>query len=283
MAKQIKKVAVLGSGIMGGGIAALLAGAEIDCLLLDIVPKDADATPQSRNKLALKGLENLAKSKPSLIFSKSDLKRITPGNFEDDWNKLANYDMVIEVVVERLDIKRSVFERLEKVIGPETIIASNTSGLPLTAMAEGRSKNFKKNFLITHFFNPVRYMKLVEVISGPETDPQTTQFIAQFLENTLGKGVVYAKDTPNFIANRIGTFAWVDAFKLMLEKNYTVDEVDMILGPALGKPKSAMFRTADLVGLDTLAHVIETLYQSCPNDEKRDVLAKLRIPTPKQT
>ncbi|MBI2335197.1 MAG: 3-hydroxyacyl-CoA dehydrogenase/enoyl-CoA hydratase family protein [Deltaproteobacteria bacterium] len=273
MAKQIKKVAVLGSGIMGGGIAALLAGAEIDCLLLDIVPKDADATPQSRNKLAIKGLENLAKSKPALIFSKSDLKRITPGNFEDDWNKLKDYDMVIEVVVERLDIKRSVFERLEKVIGPETIVASNTSGLPLTAMAEGRSKNFKKNFLITHFFNPVRYMKLVEVISGPETDPQTTQFIAQFLENTLGKGVVYAKDTPNFIANRIGTLAWVDAFKLMLEKNYTVDEVDVILGPALGKPKSAMFRTADLVGLDTLAHVIETLYQSCPNDEKRDVLA----------
>ncbi len=270
MPKEIKKAAVLGSGVMGSGIAAHLAGAGIPCLLLDIVPKDLKPG-ESRNKLAEAGIEGLLKSKPSLIYSKRDAKLITPGNFDDDWAKLAEVDWVVEVVVERLDIKRSVFERLEKVIRPGTVVSSNTSGLPLKDMSEGRSAEFKKNFIITHFFNPVRYMKLVEMVTGPDTDPTVACSMAGFLDQRLGKGVVYAKDTPNFVANRIGVYGWFAGFQDVLAGNYKVEEVDKILGTAVGRPKSAMFRTTDMVGLDTLVHVARNTYEACPNDEAREV------------
>jgi 3-hydroxyacyl-CoA dehydrogenase len=280
--RQIKKAAVLGAGVMGHGIAAHLVGAGIPCYLLDIVPpkftdEDAKAgltekNPKFRNKFALAGIEAIKKSKPSVIYTQRDLKLITPGNFEDDWDKLKECDWIVEVVVERLDIKQSVFSRIEKVIGPQTIISSNTSGLPLHSLVEGRSNQFKKNFLITHFFNPVRYLKLVEIVSSKETDPEVVKMMANFLEDTLGKGVVYAKDTPSFIANRIGIFAFMATLKRVLDEGYTVEEVDKILGPAMGKPKSAMFRTADLAGLDTIAHVVKNTYENCPNDEAREIL-----------
>jgi len=278
---QIKKVAVLGAGVMGHGIAAHLAGAGIPSLLLDIVPpqfteEDAktgltEKSPKFRNKFALAGIEAIKKSKPSVIYSQRDLKLITPGNFEDDWEKIKDCDWVVEVVVERLDIKQSVFARLEKVMKDTTIISSNTSGIPLHAMAEGRSEKFRKNFVLTHFFNPVRYMKLVELVSSKETDPAVVKTMANFLEDVLGKGVVYAKDTPNFIANRIGIYAFMAGLKSILEGKYTIEEADKILGPALGKPKSAMFKTADLVGIDTIAHVVKGTYDNCPNDEQRNV------------
>ena len=270
MAREIKKVGVLGSGVMGAGIAAHLAGAGVPCLLLDIVPKDLP-DGGDRNQLARKGLETILNAKPSLIFSKSDAKLIQLGNFEDDFEKLRECDWIIEVVVERLDIKRSVFERIEKVMGPNAIVSSNTSGLSLQSMAEGRSANFRKNFLITHFFNPVRYMKLVELVPGPDTDPEVSCFMSGFLSRALGKGVVLAKDTPNFIANRIGVYSWCSGLQHIIEKGYKVEEADKILGSALGRPKSAMFRTADMVGLDTLVHVAKHTYEACPNDEQRAV------------
>lgn len=277
--KEIKKVAVLGAGVMGQGIAAHLAGAGIPVLLLDIVPPkftEADAklglkesSPKFRNKFALHGLEAIKNSKPSVIYSKRDLKLIHPGNFEDDWSKLSECDWIVEVVVERLDIKKSVFEKIEKVMKPGAMISSNTSGLPLKDMAEGRGEAFRKNFLVTHFFNPVRYLKLVEIISSAETDPEVVQTMAHFLEDRLGKGVVYAKDTPNFIANRIGTFAFMTALHRVIEEGWKIEAIDKILGPAMGKPKSAMFRTADLAGIDTLAHVVKNTYDHCPEDEAR--------------
>jgi 3-hydroxyacyl-CoA dehydrogenase len=275
---QIKKVGVLGAGVMGHGIAAHLAGAGIPSLLLDIVPpkfSDEDAKagltekdPRFRNKFALAGIDAIKKSKPALIYTQRDLKLITPGNFEDDWDKLKDCDWIIEVVVERLDIKQQVFTKVEKVMQAHTIISSNTSGLPLHSLVEGRSPQFKKNFLITHFFNPVRYLKLVEVVSSKDTDPAQLKTAVNFLEDVLGKGVVYAKDTPNFIANRIGTFAFMSALKRTLDEDFKVEEVDKILGPAMGKPKSAMYRTADIAGLDTLAHVVKNTYDNCPNDEQ---------------
>lgn len=270
MSRSIKKVGVLGSGVMGAGIAAHLAGAGIPCLLLDIVPKNLP-TGGDRNQFARKGLENILSAKPALIYSKSDAKLIQAGNFEDDFDKLKDCDWIIEVVIERLDIKRSVFERVEKVMKPDAIVSSNTSGLSLTEMSEGRGAGFKKNFIITHFFNPVRYMKLVEVVSGPETNPEVTCFMAGFLSRGLGKGVVYAKNTPDFIANRIGVYSWMSTFHRVLKEGYKVEEVDKILGKAVGRPKSAMFRTGDMVGLDTLVHVSRHTYDACPNDEKRDV------------
>ncbi len=255
---------------MGAGIAAHVAGAGIPCLLLDIVPKDLPPGGD-RNILAKKGLEAVLSSKPSLIFSKGDAKKIQIGNFDDDFDKLKECDWIVEVVIERLDIKKSVFERIEKVIRADAIVSSNTSGLPLQDMSEGRSPQFRKNFVVTHFFNPVRYMKLVELVTGPETDPEVTCFIAGFLSQRLGKGVVYAKDTPNFVANRIGVYAWFAPMGEILKDGSKVEEVDKILGTAVGRPKSAMFRTADMVGFDTLVHVARNTYDACPNDEEREV------------
>lgn len=279
----IKKVAVLGSGVMGSGIAAHLANAGIPSLLLDIVPPEltdddkkaglSKTDPRFRNKLAARAInEGLATQKPSPIFEKRVLKLITPGNFEDDMAKIADCDWVVEVVVERLDIKQKVFAQIEKHLKPGTMVTSNTSGIPLAAMAEGRSPNFRKNFFITHFFNPVRYMKLVEIVSGPETDPAKVSEMADFLENVLGKGVVYAKDTPCFIANRIGVFGFMGVIHHTLKSGLSVEAVDKITGPAIGKPKSATFRTADIVGLDTLIHLANNTYASLPNDPDRDVL-----------
>lgn len=264
---MIKKVAVLGSGVMGAGIAAHLANAGIPSILLDIVPKDAT----SRNQLALNAIEGIKKSKPALIFDTKDTKLITAANLEDDLNLLKDCDWVVEVVLERLDVKQQVFGKIEKYLKAGAIVSSNTSGLPLKSMSEGRSKEFIKNFIVTHFFNPVRYMKLVEIVSGPETDPAVVSGMADFLETKLGKGVVYAKDTPNFIANRIGLYSWMSMFKDALETGLSVEEVDKIAGDPLGRPKSAAFRTADMSGIDTIYHVAKNTYDNCPADSERDI------------
>ncbi len=278
---NIKKVAIVGSGIIGSGNAAHLANAGIPSILLDIVPKFTDEDAKAglkesdkafRNKLALKGInEFVLKLKPSLIFDGKDAKLITPGNMEDDIAQIAECDWVVEAVTERLDIKQKVFSAVEKHIKPTTVISSNTSGIPLKSMSEGRSETFKKNFIITHFFNPVRYMKLVEIVSGTDNDPKVVSGMADFLENILGKGVVTAKDTPNFIANRIGVYSWMATFNQMVKDGLKIEEVDKIAGPATGRPKSAAFRTADMVGLDTLVHVAQNTYDICLNDECRDI------------
>ncbi len=277
MRSRINKVAVLGSGIMGSGIAAQLANAGVPCLMLDIVPPkftDEDAKaglkPEDkrfRNKFALKGLEAVQKGRPALLYSPKSLPLIEVGNFEDDLQRLAECDWVIEVVVERLDIKRKLFEKVEKVVRPGTIVSSNTSGLPISKMVRGRGRDFRKNFLVTHFFNPVRYMYLLELVKGKSTDKQVVKDLVEFGTFRLGKGIVFGKDTPNFVANRVGVFGMMATLHATLEMGYRFDEVDAITGPALGRPKSASFGTADLVGLDTFVHVVNTLAEGCPEDE----------------
>jgi len=281
MRTEIRRAAVLGAGVMGSGIAAHLANAGIPVLLLDIVPpklteedeKNGLTTedPRFRNKLALAGLEGIKKSKPAALYSKRFLPLIEIGNFEDDWDRLAECDWIVEVVVERLDIKQKVFARVDEVRGPESIVSSNTSGLSIAGMTEGRSDDFKKHFLVTHFFNPVRYMRLLELVAGEETLPEVVEFFTNFGRFRLGKGIVFGKDTPNFIGNRIGTFGIAATIKAMTEMDYQVDEVDAITGPAMGHPGSASFGTVDLVGIDVLAHVINTIAEGCPDDEQREV------------
>ncbi len=251
---------------------------------MDIVPFDSMLTPEEiekrdrgdkkiRNKLANEALKKALKFKPPqpAFYSKHDAERITTGNFDDDLEKIKDCDLVIEAVVERLDIKRSLFEKVDKYRGENTIIATNTSGLSIVSMAEGRSEGFKKHFLGMHFFNPVRFMKLLEIIPHPETDPEILDFIEEFATDKLGKGVIRAKDTPNFIANRIGIHSMFLTVKLMQEMDYRIDEVDAIAGKAMGNAKSAVFKTADLVGLDTLKHVALTIYENCPDDEEREL------------
>ncbi len=277
MRSRIEKVAVLGSGIMGSGIAAQLANAGVPCLMLDMVPPELAPEDQKaglslsdkrfRNKFALKGLEAIKKGRPALLYTPKSLPLIEVGNFEDDFHRLADYDWVIEVVVERLDVKQKLFERVEKVVKPGTIVSSNTSGLPIHKMVEERSEAFKENFLVTHFFNPVRYMYLLEIVPGQATSPKTIKDVVEFGTFRLGKGVVFGKDTPNFVANRIGVFGMMATLHATLGMGYRVDEVDAITGPALGRPKSASFGTADLVGLDTFIHVVNTLAEGCPEDE----------------
>ena len=277
MHREIRKVGVLGAGVMGSGIAAHLANAGVPSLLLDIVPpklapedEKAGLTLKDRrfrNKFALAGIETIKTSRPALIYTKRFLQLISVGNFEDDWNKLAECDWIIEVVVERLDIKQQVFERLEKVRKPGAFVSSNTSGLPIHKMLEGRSEDFRKNFLVTHFFNPVRYMRLLEVIAGKETDPEVVKFMTDYGQFLLGKGIVFGKDTPNFVANRIGVYGIMATIHAMMQLDYQVDEVDAITGPAMGRPKSASFGTTDLVGLDTMVHVVRTLREECTQDE----------------
>jgi 3-hydroxyacyl-CoA dehydrogenase len=277
MHREIRKVGVLGAGVMGSGIAAHLANAGVPSLLLDIVPpklapedEKAGLTLKDRrfrNKFALAGIETIKTSRPALIYTKRFLQLISVGNFEDDWNTLAECDWIIEVVVERLDIKQQVFERLEKVRKPGAIVSSNTSGLPIHKMLEGRSEDFRKNFLVTHFFNPVRYMRLLEVIAGKETDPEVVKFMTDYGQFLLGKGIVFGKDTPNFVANRIGVYGIMATIHAMMQLDYQVDEVDAITGPAMGRPKSASFGTTDLVGLDTMVHVVRTLREECTQDE----------------
>jgi 3-hydroxyacyl-CoA dehydrogenase len=260
---QIRKAAVLGAGVMGAAIAAHLANVGIPSLLLDIVPPDAG---KDRDKIARTGLEKALKARPAAFYSRRFAKLVTTGNIEDDLPALAGVDWIIEAVVERLDIKQQLYTKLEQVMTPGTIITSNTSGLPVHLLSGGRSADFRRHFLITHFFNPVRYMRLLEIVPGVDTDPELVQYMQQFATEVLGKGVVLCKDTPNFIANRIGVYSSMSTLHRALDEGYTVGEVDTILGPSMGRPRSAVFRTADLSGLDTLVNVADNLYQNAPGD-----------------
>ncbi len=274
MRRKIRTAAVIGSGVMGGGIAALLAAAGVRTLLLDIVPFDLKeeekGDPTARNRIAKAGLDAVLGSSPSLLMQKKDVNRITIGNLEDDFDKIAGVDWIIEVVVENLQIKKDLFKRIEPVRAKGTIVSSNTSGIPLKAMSEGLSQEFRQNFLGTHFFNPVRYMKLLEIIPGEETLPEILEFMADYGERYLGKGIVWAKDTPNFVGNRIGVQGMVKTIQMALEDQMTIPEVDALFGSVMGRPKTAMFKTADLVGLDTLAHVAQNTYDLVVDDDARD-------------
>ena len=267
MTYQIRKAAVLGAGVMGAAIAAHLANVGIPALLLDIVPPDAG---KDRDKVARSGLEKALNARPAAFYSKRGASLVTVGNIEDDLEELVDVDWIIEAVVERLDIKHNLYVKLEQVLTPGTIISSNTSGLPAHLLTEGRSEDFRRHFLITHFFNPVRYMRLLEIVPDVDTDPALLQFMQQFATEVLGKGVVLCKDTPNFIANRIGTYGFMTTIAYALSEGYTVSEVDSILGPNMGRPKSAVFRTADLSGLDTLANVADNLYKNAADDPQRE-------------
>ena len=282
MSRKIEKAAVLGAGIMGSGIAAHLANCGIKTYLLDIVPPELSEddkkkgwtkeTPAFRNKFSQSGLENAIKNRkpiPAFYHDRfSDL--ITAGNFEDNLDWLSECDWVVEVVVENIDIKRKLFTNVEKHLKPGAIISSNTSGLPIKAMTEGRSEAFKKSFLVTHFFNPVRFMRLLELIPGPQTDPTLIPFLAKFGTDVLGKGVVFGHDTPNFVGNRIGVYAIMRTVQEMLDKDYTIEEVDAIVGEPMGRPKTGAFRTADMVGLDTLDHILRNSYEALKDDECRE-------------
>lgn len=264
---NIRKVAVLGAGVMGAAIAAHLANVGIPSLLLDIVPS---GETKDRNVIARKGLERVLQAKPASFYSKRRTSLITIGNVEDDLAKIADVDWVVEAVIERLDLKQALYERVEQYLRPGTIISSNTSGIPAHQLIEGRSEQFRRSFLITHFFNPVRYMRLLEIVPTRDTDPAILQFMQHFGSEVLGKGVVLCKDAPNFIGNRIGVYGMLATIKRTLEEGYTVSEVDAIMGPHLGRPKSAIYRTADLSGLDTLVHVASNLYENAPLDEQRE-------------
>jgi 3-hydroxyacyl-CoA dehydrogenase len=280
---KIRKVGVVGAGVMGAAIAAHLANVGIPVVLLDIVPnqlaedeaaKGLDLSSKAvRNRFATKGLEAAKRAKPASFYSVQDAQLIEIGNLEDDLGKLSTCDWVIEVVVENLSVKQQLFEKLEQVVRKDAIVSSNTSGISITDMVKHRSEDFRRRFLGTHFFNPPRYMKLLEVIPGPETDPALMAFMREFGERVLGKGVVFAKDTPNFIANRIGTYGLLVTLEAMAKFSLGVDEVDAITGPAMGRPKSATFRTLDLVGLDTFVHVAKNVQQSVKDDAERTAFA----------
>ncbi len=281
MKRTINKVAVVGSGIMGSGIACHFANIGVEVLLLDIAPKELTEAEQKKgltlehklvkNRIVNEQLANALKSKPSPIYHPKLANRIKTGNLEDDLPKIAQVDWIIEVVVERLDIKQQVFEKIEKYRKPGTLITSNTSGIPIGFMNEGRSEDFQKHFCGTHFFNPARYLKLFEIIPGPNTSKEVLDFLNSYGEKYLGKTSVIAKDTPAFIGNRIGIFGIMSLFHQVKELGLTVEEVDKLTGPVIGRPKSATFRTVDVVGLDTLVHVANGLYQNCPNDEAHDL------------
>ncbi|NAW51108.1 3-hydroxyacyl-CoA dehydrogenase [Elizabethkingia argentiflava] len=272
MKRRIKHVTILGSGIMGSGIAAHFANIGVEVLLLDIVPHQLSDHEISkgltldnkavRNKIATENLQKLPKASPALLYSPKFVSRITPGNFEDDLKKIKNSDWIIEVVVERLDIKKSVYEKIEEHRKPGTLISSNTSGIPIHLLIEGRSDDFKKHFAGTHFFNPVRYLPLLEIIPTPETHADIVKFYMEYGAKFLGKTTVLAKDTPAFIANRIGTFGIMNIFYLAKKLGLKVWEIDKLTGPVIGRPKSATFRTADVVGLDTLVHVANGIRDS---------------------
>ncbi|MBK8193201.1 MAG: 3-hydroxyacyl-CoA dehydrogenase/enoyl-CoA hydratase family protein [Lewinellaceae bacterium] len=277
--KHIKKVAVLGSGLMGTGIAAHLAGCGIEVLMLDILPNDLNEKdakkPEARNRIGNSALQTALKAKPAPFYDNKFASRITVGNFEDDFSKIKNCDWIIEVVVERLDIKKQVFEKVEQHRAKGSLITSNTSGIPIHLMAEGRSDDFKKNFCGTHFFNPVRYMRLLEIIPTPDTDQAVVDFFMHFGDVFLGKQTVLCKDTPAFIANRVGVYAMAKIFQLTHELGLGIDTADALTGPAIGRPKTGTFRLADLVGMDTAVHVINGMRQNCPDDEQ---VAALEVP-----
>ncbi|MCP1994287.1 3-hydroxyacyl-CoA dehydrogenase/enoyl-CoA hydratase family protein [Flavobacterium sp. HSC-61S13] len=281
MKRLIKKIAVIGSGIMGSGIACHFANIGVEVLLLDIVPRELTPEeekkgltlqdPSVRNRNVNMHLTTALKSKPSPIYDISFASRITTGNIDDDLPKIKDVDWIIEVVVERLDIKKSVFEQIEKYRKPGTLITSNTSGIPIHFMSEGRSEDFQRHFCGTHFFNPARYLKLFEIIPGPKTDTAVLEFLNNYGQQYLGKTAVVAKDTPAFIGNRIGIFGIMSLFHLVQELKLTIEDVDKLTGPVIGRPKSATFRTVDVVGLDTLVHVANGLYENCPEDEAHEL------------
>jgi len=278
---RIEKAAVLGAGTMGAQIAAHLANAHIPTLLLDIPPRELTPEEQAkgltlqskevRNRIARNGLDAVRKARPAPFFAPEFASLVTIGNFDDDLVKLKDCDLIIEAVVENLEIKRSLYQRVEQHRRPHSIVASNTSGIPIHLLAEGRSDDFRQHFLGIHFFNPPRYLHLVEIIRTEWTLPEVSCFVFGFLDQRLGKGVVPAKDRPNFIANRIGTYGALYTIKTMLEDGYSIEEVDKMTGPIVGRPKSATFRTFDLVGLDVFTHVIKNLYEALPDDEEREM------------
>ncbi len=281
MSLEIKKVGVIGAGVMGATIAAHMAGVGIPTVLLDIVPPKMpddlakkgvkEDSKQFRNLFAAKGLEGVKKSRPASFYTPSDAELITIGNLEDDFDQLADCDWIVEVVVELLKIKQDLLSRIEKVVKPTAIVTTNTSGISVGAMSAHCSEAFQKRFFGTHYFNPPRYMKLFELIPGPKTDKALLDDMAKFAEDKLGKGVVWAKDTPNFIANRIGSFAGNYINQLIDEMDLSFEEADALTGPVIGHPKMATYKLADLVGLDTMAHVADNVYDGAPDDEKRDV------------
>lgn len=280
MKRTIKKVAVLGSGVMGSRIAAHFANIGCEVLLLDIVPREVPEemakkgatleTPAVRNAIVTKAFESAVKSKPAPLYHKDMAGRVQLGNFDDDMKRIEDCDWTIEVVVENLDIKKKVFDQVEKYRKPGTLITSNTSGIPIHLMLDGRSEDFQKNFCGTHFFNPPRYLKLLEIIPTPKTDPEVVDFLMHYGDLYLGKTTVLCKDTPAFIANRVGIYAILKVVDTMKKLGLNIDEVDKLTGPVIGRPKSATFRTSDVVGLDTLIKVSDNLYKALPDDEQRE-------------
>ncbi len=278
MKRTIRKVAVLGSGVMGSRIACHFAGVGVNVLLLDMVPKESTEStkPAERNKLVNDALAAAVKSNPSPLYDKAALKKISTGNFTDNMKDIGGYDWIIEVVVERLDIKKIIYDQVEQFRKPGTLVTSNTSGIPIHLMAEGRSEDFKKHFLGSHFFNPPRYLRLLEIIPTPDTDPEVTDFLLHYGDLILGKTTVLCKDTPAFIANRIGVYGIMSIFQLIDKLGMGIDEVEALTGPIIGRPKSATFRTADVVGIDTLVKVAKGVYDNCPDDEAKPTF---EIPT----
>ena len=279
MKRTIKKVGVLGSGVMGSRIACHFAGIGLQVLLLDIAPtelNDAEKAknlspdhPLVKNRIVNEALAAAVKSNPSPVYTKDVIKRISTGNFTDNMKDISGCDWIIEVVVERLDIKQSVFTEVEKYRKPGTLITSNTSGIPIYMMAKGRSDDFKKHFCGTHFFNPPRYLRLLEIIPTPHTDPEVIDFLMEYGSLQLGKTTVLCKDTPAFIANRVGVFGMMAIMNAMEKLQLNVDEIDALTGPVIGRPKSATFRTADVVGIDTLVKVANGVHDNCPDDEAK--------------
>src|SRR5690554_2929689 len=281
--RRINKVAVIGSGVMGSAIACHFANIGVQVLLLDIVPNElTDAEKkkgltledtQVRNRIVNEASQEALKSNPSPIYDKKFASRIETGNFDDDMQRIADVDWIIEVVVERLDIKKQVFENVEKFRKPGTLITSNTSGIPIHLMSEGRSEDFQKHFCGTHFFNPPRYLRLLEIIPGPKTDQKVIDFLMEYGSRFLGKETVLCKDTPAFIANRVGVYSIMEIFHLVKDMDLSVEDIDKLTGPVIGHQKSTTFRTADVVGLDTLVHVANGVKDNCKDDERNAVFA----------
>src|SRR4051812_40722750 len=269
----IRRVAVLGAGVMGSGIAAHCANAGIPVVLLDIVPPNlSDADKQSKAKrdgFAAGALDKLRKARPAALMHARNAQLISIGNFDDDLARVADADLIVEAIVERLDVKQALFEKLERLAAPHAVIASNTSGLRIADMVAGRGEGFCKNFMIAHFFNPPRYIKLLELVAGVDTSTEARARVERFGKEQLGKGIVWAKDTPNFIGNRIGMYSMMATIQVMMERGLAPEDVDAITGVAMGHPRSATFRTADVVGLDTVGHVAVNCYQSLTGDEER--------------
>ncbi|HNJ88232.1 MAG TPA: 3-hydroxyacyl-CoA dehydrogenase NAD-binding domain-containing protein [Chitinophagales bacterium] len=275
MNRIIKKIAVLGSGVMGSRIACHFANIGIEVLLLDIVPLQATEEqlkqPAFRNKIVNDSLQAAIKQNPSPVYSQKVLKRITTGNFDDDMERIADCDWVMEVVVENLTIKQQLFEKVDKHRKQGTLVTSNTSGIPIALMSEGRSEDFRRHFCGTHFFNPPRYLRLLEIIPGPDTEKSVIDFLMNYGDRYLGKTTVLCKDTPAFIANRVGVFGMMAVLKVMEEMQFSIAQVEALTGPIYGRPKSATFRTADVVGIDTFVKVAQNTYAACPDDESRDI------------